>query len=287
MTCLSLFATGLALAAPVKGMDAPVPAYPDVLTIDSELTVTRVDHGIYIFQSQPWDANSLLVVNSNGDAVLVDTPALPRTTRTLLDWAAKVLGIVPKAAVNSHYHMDASGGNQVLKTRRIPIYASAQTRQMLADRGNAYRDELIGLFEKHPSVREGLSEIKSTLPDETIATHGTREFHAGMLAFRLQHHGPTHSPDHISVYFPKERVLYGGCAVRHGDTLGNIREAKNFSNWRHAILQMQAFKPQVVVPGHDSNYTPELLNNTVKLLDDQIRHSAASVGAVTAPKKTL
>lgn len=92
----------------------------------------------------------------------------------------------------------------------------------------------------------------------------------GQLVFRMEHHGATHSPDHISVFFPERGVLYGGCAVRHGDSLGNVREAKDYASWHAAMLRLQSYRPRIVVPGHEAGYDPALLANTVRLLEREL-----------------
>lgn len=97
----------------------------------------------------------------------------------------------------------------------------------------------------------------------------------GAIEVELEHHGSTHSPDHIGVFFPGVRVLYGGCAVRHGDSLGNVREAEDYAAWLAATRRLQTFGARLVVPGHESRYAPDLLENTVRLLEREIARDPA------------
>lgn len=250
-------------------LSSGVPAdCPPDQTISEELSVFTLKEGIYVFQSQPWNANSLLVVDETSrTSVLVDTPALPRTTRAMLNWIVENLNVQVSAAVNSNWHPDASGGNQVLREQGVPIYASISTHKRLQKDGAILKAHLIKLNQDKPLLQKGFRELNITLPTHPISglTHHTITQHG--TEFQLIHSGATHTVDHIMVYFPKHKVMYGGCAVRGGETLGALEEATDIKNWRRAIQKLKLYDSDYVIPGYGSNYHPSNLNNTIQLLE--------------------
>lgn len=78
--------------------------------------------------------------------------------------------------------------------------------------------------------------------------------------------GAAHAPDNVVVWIPAARVLFGGCAVRPGDSSspGNTDDA-DIENWPTAIEKVLArySMAEVVVPGHGAPGGPELLMHTI------------------------
>ncbi len=87
----------------------------------------------------------------------------------------------------------------------------------------------------------------------------------GTEQVRLLHPGAAHSPDNIVVFFPRRGVLFGGCMIKGGASLGNLTDA-DLQSWPAAIGRLQALSPRVVVPGHDERLDPGQLDNTLRLL---------------------
>ncbi|MEI7587754.1 MAG: subclass B1 metallo-beta-lactamase, partial [Runella sp.] len=81
-----------------------------------------------------------------------------------------------------------------------------------------------------------------------------------------------HTVDNIVVWFPNEKVLYGGCLVKcmEAEDLGYIKEA-NLKAWPKTIrrLQKRYKNPRFIIPGHGDWRSGESLRHTLKLLKER------------------
>lgn len=240
------------------------------------LEVRELAPGVTELTAQPWSANSLVVAMDDGTLVLVDTPPTPAQTRWVLDWMHRTYGERSVVAVNSHHHLDATGGNQVLAEASIPIYAADRTVAEMAARGPAMRAELARTFADDPFMGAELAALRPTPPDHTFPIEGTFTLELGTQHLVLFSPGPAHSADNVVAWFPERRVLYGGCAVKGGDDLGYLGEA-DLEHWDAALDRLVALDPAIVVPGHGPRSDPELLANTRRLVARE--RARAAVGS--------
>ncbi len=72
------------------------------------------------------------------------------------------------------------------------------------------------------------------LPDKTFP--GDFELQGGSV--QAVYLGPSHTPDGIFVYFPKEKVLYGGCILK--EQLGNLDFA-NLAEYPKTLTKLKKF----------------------------------------------
>src|SRR5678815_4996083 len=88
--------------------------------------------------------------------------------------------------IATHYHDDRTGGLDILRSRGVRTYATEQTWRLAHEKG-----------EREAEFRMG----------------GDTAFAVGGLTFRTYYPGEGHTGDNIVVWFPKSRVLCGGCLV--------------------------------------------------------------------------
>ncbi len=184
-------------------------------------------------------ANSL-VVSLPGGPMLVDPPWGDAQTDKVLDWAQKTLGRPVVGAVSTHSHEDRTGGLSALKKRGIPAGALQLTAELARAAGK-------------------------TAPD-VLFSSGAFSDPRGFEAF---HPGAGHAPDTIVVWFPKQRVLFGGCLVKSAEStdLGFVGDA-DLAHWPAAIEAVRARyrDAAIVVPGHGEPSTVRALERTLELL---------------------
>ena len=114
---------------------AEAPALFERIAITDDLSVRRIQNGVYVFtHAFPWPANSMVVEMADSRLVLVDTPYTPEATRDLLDWIETQLGEREITAINTGFHNDNLGGNRTLIEQGIPVYGADLTVEMLAER---------------------------------------------------------------------------------------------------------------------------------------------------------
>src|SRR6187549_2075939 len=90
---------------------------------EDNFTIVRVADGIYAAIAKPGglaSGNAGFVVGDNG-VLVFDTFFTPQAIEDLLAVIESETHKPVKFAVNSHYHLDHTGGNQVLASRGIPI----------------------------------------------------------------------------------------------------------------------------------------------------------------------
>ena len=81
--------------------------------------------------------------------------------------------------------------------------------------------------------------------------------------------GPSHTKDGIFVYFPKERVLYGGCIVK--EQVGNLAFA-DVDEYPRTLRRLidRKLKIRTVVAGHWSPvHGPELIQTYLSLFENR------------------
>ena len=213
---------------------------------------------------QPWDATSLLVRTASGAVILVDTPTTPADTAELLDWSEARWGAAPSFALNSHWHADATGGNQVLIERGAEVISSAHTARLVAERGARMREELVAAFaERDPDTARELRALRPTPASRPVEVAGRVPLELGGERVELVYEAPSHSPDSIGVFFPARRILYGGCTVRSDGRIVNRDEA-DAEGWPRTLEAFAALEPATVIPGHGRRFDPAMIAESLE-----------------------
>ncbi len=92
---------------------------------EDDFTIVQVAHGVYAAIAKPGglaSGNAGFIIGDDG-VVIFDTTLTPVAVEELIGEIQKLTNKPIKYAVNSHYHLDHTGGNQVLVARGVPIIA--------------------------------------------------------------------------------------------------------------------------------------------------------------------
>ncbi|MCD9185600.1 MAG: BlaB/IND/MUS family subclass B1 metallo-beta-lactamase [Pyrinomonadaceae bacterium] len=186
-------------------------------------------------------ANGMYVVTAEG-VVLIDTPWDETQLQPLLNYIKEKHNKDVVMSVSTHFHEDRTNGIEFLKTKGVKTYTTRKT------------DEL--------SQKKGYERAEFLLEKDT-------EFKLGQYKFQTFYPGEGHAPDNIVVWFPNEKILYGGCFIKstEADDIGNLSDA-NINEWSNSIMKVQKkFKnPKFVIPGHDGWASTKSLKHTLKLI---------------------
>lgn len=217
-------------------------------TSDS-LKITQLSGDFYIFTTYQTykdakvPANGMYVVTDEG-VVLIDTPWDETQLQPLLDHIKEKHNKDVVMSVSTHFHEDRTNGIEFLRTKGVKTYTTKKT------------DEL--------SQKKGYERAEFLLEKDT-------EFKIGQYKFQTYYPGEGHAPDNIVVWFPNERILYGGCFIKstEADDIGNLSDA-NIDEWSNSIKNVQKkFKnPKFVIPGHDGWSSTKSLKHTLKLIKE-------------------
>ncbi|MBZ0111882.1 MAG: MBL fold metallo-hydrolase [Thermoanaerobaculia bacterium] len=223
--------------------------------------ITRLHDDVVVITTQPFAANSLLVRTANG-VLLVDSPTTPADTEALLDWIEAEWGGPVTHAITSHWHADASAGNQILIARGVEVVSSEKTANLLSERGESMREELLEMFAENPQTAAEIAEFHPTLPARVVRIDQRLSLNLAGEPIVLIDAGPSHSADSIGVFIPRLELLYGGCAVRSNGKIVNSSEA-DLENWPRVMEAFEAEKPRWVIPGHGRRFDPAMLAESI------------------------
>src|SRR6185369_14620155 len=92
---------------------------------EDDFQLVKVAEGVYAAIATPGglaSGNAGFVIGDDG-VLVFDTFLTPAALEELIGEIEKLTKLPIKFAVNSHYHLDHTGGNQVLAARSVPIIA--------------------------------------------------------------------------------------------------------------------------------------------------------------------
>lgn len=216
--------------------------------LSPDLSVRELTPGVWLHTS--WadvpgfgrvPANGLVVV-SDGEAAMVNTPWDDALTARLMDWMSSSLGVRTTTVIPTHAHNDNLGGLAEAHRRGARSIAMEATRETARTTGKPV--PLLGFV--------GLTTVS-----------------IGGCTVELRFPGGGHTRDNIVAWLPDAGVLFGGCLVKSGDAtgLGYTGEA-DLPDWPGTIRTVMDLYPgaRIVVPGHGAPGGQELLTHTLDLL---------------------
>jgi cyclase len=260
-----LMATGFPDLKQVKG----VPQAGD------DFQLIKVADGVYAAIAKPGglaSGNAGFVIGDDG-VLIFDTFSTPVAVEELISEIQALTKLPIKFAVNSHYHLDHTGGNQVLAARGVPIFAhdnvlkwqttknkrflpaSADLEKRRADAAKQLSDtpadqkDKRAQFERQISRYDAMAAIKLTNPTVTFSSGlvrlylGKREVVLATL--------PGHTGGDVFAYVPDANVVFTG-DLGWSRTLPNLVDA-TVSDWIPTLNQIMTQYPTAMfVPGHGS-----------------------------------
>lgn len=89
----------------------------------------------------------------------------------------------------------------------------------------------------------------------------------GNETVQVHYPGPSRSPDNVVVYFPGQKLLFGGCMIIGMGQVGNTSDA-DLAEWPESVRDLARFDSAMLVPGHGDRLDPGLVEHTLDLLAD-------------------
>lgn len=223
-------------------------SYSAVFAQNTKLKIQHLEDNLYVyttynlFSGNPFPSNSMYMVTDDG-VVLIDTPWDESQFQPLLDSIEKRHSKKVIMCISTHNHDDRTAGLTYYKSKGISTYSSKHTYNRCITNGNPIAE--------------------NTFAKDTVFTVGGYRFEA-------YYPGEGHTPDNITIWFEKQKVLYGGCLVKstENDGLGNIADA-NLNDWGNTMQALVNRYPYAayVVPGHFMwSRGRKALKHTLKLL---------------------
>jgi metallo-beta-lactamase class B len=248
-----------------------IPAESQIIQLNEELTIQPVESDVWVVIHRfPWEANSLLVRSDSSEFVLVDTPWENEASRLVYEWLHDTFHNVNLLVIDTHFHRDNLGGNGFFLQHGVPVYGSDLTVQLLAKQET---DATLLAVQDRPEYQRYAAVFRQTEllpPDHVFPISEGLTLQIGSDSLEIYYPGPAHSPDNVVVYFPKRRILFGGCMVKSLDsrTLGSL-VAADVKAWPHSLRNLLNRYPdsRIVIPGHGGRGDLALIHHTLHLLD--------------------
>lgn len=258
---------------------------------EDNFTLVKTADGIYAAIAKPGglaSGNAGFVAGDEG-VLMVDTFFTPEAVEDLIAVIAAETKQPIKYAMNTHYHLDHTGGNQVLLARGVPIIAHERLMEWQTVKNRRFLPATEELQKRRETALKQLSEtpadqadkraplerqirrldamltIKLTNPTMTFAA-GTVHLHLGnreVILFTL----PGHTGGDVLAYVPDANVVFMG-DMGWRKTLPNLVDA-TVNDWIPSLDKILAQYPTAkFVPGHGEVATAAEVREFRDYLDD-------------------
>jgi len=130
------------------------------LKADDDFTITKVADGVYAAVAKASgiaSGNAGFVVGDDG-VLIVDTFFTPTAIEELIETIGSETKQPIKYAINTHYHLDHTGGNQVLAARSIPIIGHDNLIAWLTTKNRRFLPPPEELRKRQADITKQLSE---------------------------------------------------------------------------------------------------------------------------------
>ena len=282
-----------------------------------KVTSTKVVDGIYLFQTSRYGdvgfgGNAVAILTEDG-VVMFDTSGTPASGQAIVAEVRKLTDKPVLYVINSHWHWDHWGGNQVFKAafpnaqflsheknrdqmmnvavpwnapgldRDLPNYIAQQKKDLAAaEAQHKPESDLARMREILVADVDFLQQKRSvtyTFPNALFSESAT--LYLGSREIRVLH-ARAITPGDTYVYLPKEKILITG------DILVNpIPFAVGGSypqGWIEILQKLEALDVEAIVPGHgDVERDKTYLRQNLKLF----QHVLADVQEARAKGSTL
>lgn len=174
--------------------------------------------------------------------VVIDALGSPRLAERLTAAIRQLTPLPISDVILTHYHADHIYGLQHFKALGARITAHASAKEYLQSDTARLRLE---------ASRTDLApwiDDKTRLVEADRWISGPTTLKIGGWVFELDHVGPAHTPEDLTVFVPQEKLLFAGDLFFNG-RLPFVGKA-NSSQWILSLEQLLKHDATAVVPGH-------------------------------------
>ncbi|PJE45665.1 MAG: hypothetical protein CUR34_12570 [Sediminibacterium sp.] len=204
------------------------------------------------YQDSKVRANGVYLVTKKG-VVLFDTPWDTTQFQPLLDSIQNRHNKKVIMAFATHWHSDKTAGLEYYKQLGIKTYTTQLTDE-LSKKNNAKRAQFL------------MSKDTSFVVDE--------------YQFETYYPGEGHTKDNIVIWFPKEKILLGGCLIKGAkdENLGYLGDG-NKIEYANTLLKVQRKfpNPRFIITTHSDWKNINSLKNSIRMAkqlraEQELRH---------------
>ena len=270
---------------------ALVPSRGSFAKTEDDFQLTKVAEGVYAATAKPGglaSGNAGFVIGEEG-VLMIDTFFTPVAVEELIAEIGKLTTQPVRSAINTHYHLDHTGGNQVLVARGVPIIAHDNVAQWQTVKNRRFLPSAEDLQKRRAAITKQLNELPPDQADKRPAlerqlrrtdammtiklTNPTVTFSSGVMHVFLGKREvvlftlPGHTGGDILAYVPDANVLFMG-DMGWSKTLPNLVDA-TVVDWITSLDKILAQYPTAkFVPGHGEVASAADIKDFRDYLDD-------------------
>jgi cyclase len=274
---------GLAHPTPAETVFAP--------KAEDDFELIKVAEGVYAAVAKPGglaSGNAGFVIGDEG-VLIFDTFFTPAALEELIREIQALTKLPIKFAVNSHYHLDHTGGNQVLAARGVPIFAHDNVLKWQTTKNRRFLPASADLQKRRADAAKQLSDTPADQKDKRAQlerqirrydamaaitlTNPTVSFSSGVVRLYLGKREvvlstlPGHTGGDVFAYVPEANVVFSG-DLGWSKTLPNLIDA-TVSDWITTLDQILTQYPTAkFVPGHGNVAEASDIKDFRDYLDD-------------------
>jgi len=235
---------------------------PFTVILEKELKIEKIQKDVYVATALKfYNANTLIARMEDGTVVLASSPYENLGTQILLKWINKHLYPKKIVAINTHFHADGTGGNQIYHEMGVQTWATEETAKKQIEESAKILPMMIR--NQPPDIQERIRKTKFEPAKNLFKEEKGKVFLFSKQKVQVYHPGAAHSPDNVIVYIPSKKVLFGGCMVKP-KSLGWLRYA-NVEAWEQSARNLLQFDAEQVVPGHGKWGGKSLITKTIEV----------------------
>ena len=258
---------------------------------EDDFQLIKVADGVYAAIAKPGglaSGNAGFVIGDDG-VLIFDTFSTPAALEELLSEIQALTKLPIKFAVNSHYHLDHTGGNQVLAGRGVPIFAHDNVLKWQTTKNKRFLPATADLQKRRADAVKQLSDTPADQKDKRTQferqisrydamaaitlTNPTATFSSGLVRLYLGKREvvlatlPGHTGGDVFAYVPDANVVFTG-DLGWSRTLPNLIDA-TVSDWVPTLDQILTQYPTAMfVPGHGNVAAASEISNFRDYLAD-------------------
>jgi cyclase len=221
LTALVLFAIALIRPCELKTAAAA--------KAEDDFQLIKVADGVYAAIAKSGglaSGNAGFVIGDDG-VLVFDTFFTPAAIEELIAEIQTLTKLPIKYAVNSHYHLDHTGGNQVLVARGVPIIAHDNLIEWQTTLNKRFLPAPEELQKRRADAAKQLSETPEDQKDKRAPLERQIRRLDAMMAIRLTNPNVTFGSGTVHLYLGKREVILSTLPGHTGgDVLAYVPDAK-------------------------------------------------------------
>ena len=280
---------------------------------EDDFQLVKVADGVYAAIAKPGglaSGNAGFVIGDDG-VLIFDTFFTPDALEELIGEIQKLTKLPIKYAVNSHYHLDHTGGNQVLVARGVPVIAHENVMSWQTTKNKRFLPATADLEKRKADAVKQLADMPEDQKDKraqlerTIRrldammkitlTNPTKTFKSGTMDVNLGKRKvilatlPGHTGGDVFAYVPDANVVFTG-DLGWSKTLPNLVDA-TVNEWIPTLdTILNQHSTSQFVPGHGNVASAAEIKDFRNYLDDlrsRVKQAIANGLTVDQAKQQL